>query len=398
MALVDYSGSEESEEEVQETVAPRNKPKSNTAKPAFQKLVDPSNPNKIRITLPDAEAKSKDSSEDVSEPPSKKIKTGQSSFGDFNSLLPAPKRTGNAAGGATNGTGKGLARGVSLKTGATPGFSRELMEKENDAVQEEVQNVKDRPPATHQDSQTPETNHSTIQIPPEKNPETLPDIPKKKATIFKPLSVARKPAKRNIPGSISSAAPILKTTKAPASESAPQRVSLFSTADDAGDFDDTTTAGSSYQPLLVQKDEPSALPHMPSEESHNGNSNAFSTYAPETFSHAQNHDPNSLDSIASDLNLSASAKRQLLGRHHQKGASATPINIVNFNTDQEYAANEVLRKNGESVQHNPVRGIAPGKHSLKQLVNMASNQKDALEEQFASGRRNKSEAGAKYGW
>ena len=105
--------------------------------------------------------------------------------------------------------------------------------------------------------------------------------------------------------------------------------------------------------------------------------------------------PQSLDSIASDLNLSDSAKRQLLGR--QRGNTSI-INVVNFNTDQEYAANEILRQAGEQVQHNPVRSIAPGEHSLKQLVNAVSNQKDALEEQFASGRRNKKEAGSKYGW
>ena len=51
-----------------------------------------------------------------------------------------------------------------------------------------------------------------------------------------------------------------------------------------------------------------------------------------------------------------------------------------------------------SVQHNPVRPIAPGKHTLQQLVNVASNQREALEESFATGRRNKKEAGAKYGW
>lgn len=106
----------------------------------------------------------------------------------------------------------------------------------------------------------------------------------------------------------------------------------------------------------------------------------------------------SLDSIAADLNLSASARRQLLGRNH-RDASKTSSSIMNFNTDEEYAANEALRASGEQApQHNPVRAIAPGKHSLKQLVNAASGQKEALEESFASGRRNKREAGGKYGW
>jgi hypothetical protein len=48
--------------------------------------------------------------------------------------------------------------------------------------------------------------------------------------------------------------------------------------------------------------------------------------------------------------------------------------------------------------HNPVRSIAPGKHSLKQLVNAAQSQKDALAESFAKGYQNRKEAGSKYGW
>jgi len=74
------------------------------------------------------------------------------------------------------------------------------------------------------------------------------------------------------------------------------------------------------------------------------------------------------------------------------------VDVVNFNTDAEYAANELFRQSGEQVQHNPVRAIATGKHSLKQLVSAATGQKEALEESFASGKRNKREAGNKYGW
>ena len=106
--------------------------------------------------------------------------------------------------------------------------------------------------------------------------------------------------------------------------------------------------------------------------------------------------PQTLGSIASDLKLSKSDRRQLFGRRGQPAGTA--INVVNFNTDQEYAANEALRASGEQVQHNPVRAIAPGKHSLKQLVNAATGQKEALEESFATGRKNKKEAGSKYGW
>ncbi|RMD40725.1 hypothetical protein DV735_g4402, partial [Chaetothyriales sp. CBS 134920] len=96
----------------------------------------------------------------------------------------------------------------------------------------------------------------------------------------------------------------------------------------------------------------------------------------------------------------AAAKRQLFGR----GSSATTtrttaaVTVTNFNTDHEYAANQELIAKGDQVVHNPVRAIAPGKHSLRQLVSAAQGQKDALEDSFAMGRRNKKEAGSKYGW
>jgi hypothetical protein len=86
----------------------------------------------------------------------------------------------------------------------------------------------------------------------------------------------------------------------------------------------------------------------------------------------------------------------LFGR--KPGTASNAVNVINFNTDQEYAANEVLRASGEQVQHNPVRAPPSGKHSLKQLVSMATGQKDALEESFAAGRQNKKEAGSRYGW
>ena len=109
--------------------------------------------------------------------------------------------------------------------------------------------------------------------------------------------------------------------------------------------------------------------------------------------------PQSLDTIASDLNLTEAQRRQLFGRQRGKGGhDLSAISVVNFNTDQEYAHNEELRASGETIQHNPVRSLAPGKHSLKQLMNNAATQKEALEEHFASGKRNKKEAGSKYGW
>ena len=62
--------------------------------PAFQKVVDRSNPGKIRVTLPQTALKEETKSD---EPPAKKAKTGGGAFSGFNSFLPAPKRTGQSA-------------------------------------------------------------------------------------------------------------------------------------------------------------------------------------------------------------------------------------------------------------------------------------------------------------
>lgn len=87
--------------------------------------------------------------------------------------------------------------------------------------------------------------------------------------------------------------------------------------------------------------------------------------------------------------------RQLRGRNARSG----PINIVDFNVEQEYNINEQNRALGLTLpQANPLRSIAPGKHQLSSLLNAAQSQKTALEEHFAEGKRNKKEAGSKYGW
>ena len=79
--------------------------------------------------------------------------------------------------------------------------------------------------------------------------------------------------------------------------------------------------------------------------------------------------------------------------------AAIDATIKDFNTDMEYAHNEKLRQQGEAVQHNPLKSISgTGKNSLRSLVNVATTQKDALEDHFAAGARNKIEAGNRYGW
>ncbi|KAL9001430.1 MAG: hypothetical protein Q9169_000005 [Polycauliona sp. 2 TL-2023] len=403
--LVAYSESEgsEAEEEKQKSSKPP-KATTNSTKPTFQKVVDRSNPHKIRVNLPELDKDAVEDKEDEEGPPAKKARVGGGSFGGFNSFLPAPKRAA-AANGGVNGSGArrgGLGSGVSLKTGAAPGFSREPMSEGEMNNEEDTHNVGDEPSFQKKEHQKEEASTGTrtngLSDPSNAQPiEKSPKKPQKQgnAMMFKPLSVARKPQKKKptVPTSDGTLAPKRVNPAPPQPKSVP-KASLFSTHDARDEHINGTTTRGDYQPLIYGAQE--------SEDAIERNSPPSNPYTDDPITTNQpiappepTQGPQSLDTIASDLNLSASAKRQLLGRQNR---NASAINVVNFNTDQEYAANEMLRQAGEQVQHNPVRAIAPGKHSLKQLVNAASNQKDALEEHFASGRRNKKEAGSKYGW
>ncbi|KAL8639063.1 MAG: hypothetical protein Q9226_008923 [Calogaya cf. arnoldii] len=400
--LVDYSESEGSEAEDKPTSSKVQKPTPNPAKPAFRKVVDRSNPHKIRVNLPELGKDSVEDKEgDEEGPPAKKARVGSGAFSGFNSFLPAPKRAA-AANGGLNGTGSkrgGLGSGVNLKTGAAPGFSREPMAETSRNIEEDTDTMDGG--LSHSGKETleedasasingpSEPKHDPVKNPPEQPPK------QRNAMMFKPLSVARKPQQKRpaVPTGGATLAQNHVTPTPPQPKPAP-KVSLFSADAGKNEYLNGTASTGTYQPLIYGAQEPE-------------NPAAMASYldnpyiddpvvAEEPVAQSDNtQGPQSLDTIASDLNLSASAKRQLLGRQNR---NASAIKVVNFNTDQEYAANEILRQAGEQVQHNPVRAIAPGKHSLKQLVNAASNQKDALEEQFASGRRNKKEAGSKYGW
>ena len=392
MALVGYSDSEESSDEGSKAVQ-KTRSKPATTKLAFQKVTDRTNPHKIRVSLPETSKTNTSDGLDNDEPPAKKARIGggSSGLGGFNSLLPAPKKT--TATSTVAGRGRDLGSGVNLKTGSTPGFSREPALFVQAPSTGEVKEGHE----SGNGADGGDTNSSFVH-PAQGNTdhkETREPHKVGNAMIFKPLSVARKPAKKkktNVPASSSQLEqPSVASEKMSEQESKP-KVSLFS----IGVPNDTESSipgrRKEYEPLihLGASDETETDP--PIDPISEANTTAQSSYSVPTDTSST---PQSLSSIAADLNLSASARRQLFGRH---GANASAINVVNFNTDAEYKANEEFRALGEQPAHNPVRAIAPGKHSLKQLVNAVSNQKDALEEQFATGRRNKREAGSKYGW
>ena len=397
MALVDYSGSEDSDQEEQNKLPEAAKGKGNTTKPSFQKVIDRSNPHKIRVNLPEI-AKPKETNDP--ERPSKRAKVGSGGFSGFNSLLPAPKRTAAPNGAPiTNGARKsGLGVGVSLKTGAAPGFSRDPVDtastgNEDGADRERGEDMN----STQQDEDIHQTQ-SAVDGRPMSSEPVEPLKMKGNKMMFKPLSVARKPPKKKAQTVESPPNPKVPSDGSVSKPKPAPKLSLFSTGEEIEPSRSSSTATGTYQPMIytTTNTEPIPAPTDPSSDSQPPEND---NYYPYDHPESTMPEPQSLTSIASDLNLTPAERRQLFGRQkHNDPAAPSTINIVNFNTDAEYAANEILRQAGETVQHNPVRAIAPGKHSLKQLVNAASSQKDALEESFASGRRNKKEAGSKYGW
>ncbi|KAI4134604.1 MAG: hypothetical protein LQ347_001378 [Umbilicaria vellea] len=400
MVLVEYSDSESSDVE-QKSVA-NTAPKSNVipAKPTFQKVVDRSNPHKIRVSLPETSGNSKNHETNGDEPAAKRVKTGAGAFSGFNSFLPAPKRpSAGIKGSAGDGVRKaGLGSGINLKTGSAPGFSRGPMPSMNPENDERPE-PEAEPYYTAQELPEIVSTGGNVET---SDASTSPVVEAKKtgnSMMFKPLSVARKPKKKK-PPLVSTTTSAASQSNGITSQSTPlPKKSLFSMGEEEDNKRNNKVDHGEYRPIVyetpAQQTAPQPLLH---DESPSPEYNTTATNMAQPTNSNPDPSPQSLSSIAADLNLSASAKRQLLGRQSDNKGNPSAINIVNFNTDQEYAANEVLRQAGEQVQHNPVRAIAPGKHSLKQLVSAASNQKDALEEQFATGRRNKKEAGSKYGW
>ncbi|KAG4442494.1 hypothetical protein IFR05_001994 [Cadophora sp. M221] len=391
MGLVDYSDSDGSDTEQKPSV----KAAPSSSKLAFQKVVDRSNPGKIRVSLPQAALKD-DKKND--EPPAKRAKTGGGAFSGFNSFLPAPKRAGQTTVtlGGGNAAKRGLGAGVNLKTGAAPGFSREP--------------EPEREPAEEQDEEAASTyKGSGMSLP---APKTLQNGEQKpadevklvgKPLMFRPLSVSRKPTKKK--RQMPTPSPLNPTVSAPVTPQPKEvkpaqrpKVSLFSMESPEEKLYTPASTGE-YKPMMLEVEEAGE-----DEQDSQGLEPSYEDYTPTSSQHmappAVPTPPvsQSLDDIAGDLNLSAAERRQLFGRQKGGRGMQSATKVINFNTDQEYLHNEELRAAGEQVTHNPVRAIAPGKHSLKQLVNAAQSQKEALEESFAKGKSNRAEASSRYGW
>ncbi|KAJ4424312.1 hypothetical protein N0V82_001012 [Gnomoniopsis sp. IMI 355080] len=393
MGLVDYSDSESENEAPQNTATV--KAAVSTNKKPFQKLVDTANPGKILVNLPSASATAEQAPSD--EPAAKRIKTGGSKFSGFGSFLPPPKAVSKPA---LTSAGKAAPKvGINLKTSSEAAFSRETV------------------PATNDDSFTDPSGSGGFGLklpPPKDSVQAQPSIPEDqkpadevkivgKPLMFKPLSVARKPGKKNgvkasaaskpaaassttaqISGSVL-AAPAQHPTVAPPPK---KNVSLFSIGEDEPTIEATPEETTEYEPEFTTYDE-------------SAYADAQQQYAdyPQPLA-SSNTDPNSLDSIADDLNLDPAARRELFGRDGGGKSKTTAKSVINFNLDKEYQHNQELRASGalDQQKHNPLRAIKPGKHSLQQLVNQVQSQRDALEENFAKNRSTQKQAGSRYGW
>lgn len=419
MGLVDYSDSE-SDGDFPSVSAPPSKPaasQSAAKQQPFQKLVDKTNPAKILVNLPSAASAANDTLP-ADDNPAKRRKIGASAgggggrFGGFSSFLPAPKATTISRPPGGSGTGKAAPPrvGVNLKTSSEAAFSRD----EGD------------------DRAAGDGNNSTGELPAPKA-SAQPSIPEGQKPadevklvgnplMFRPLSVARRPGKKNggvkavtnappkavgTQGAAASGPPTPTATSAqketPQAAAPPKRkkVSLFSMTDDTPSAVEAAPEESvSYEPEFNSYDNDIAFTDgYASYDTHQHQQQHNTGYAQPQAPTGSSADPNSLDSIADDLNLSAAARRELFGRGGPSTGD-TARSVINFNLDQEYRHNEELRTSGalDSQKHNPVRAIKPGKHSLQQLVSQVQSQRDALEDNFAKNRSTQKSAGAKYGF
>ncbi|KAJ5732127.1 hypothetical protein N7493_003608 [Penicillium malachiteum] len=399
MALVAYSDSEGSDTEDTTPIPGPDKSKKSDVNTGFQ--VDRSNPRKIRVALPDLKPEHPTDQDTEDGPARKRVRLGAGSgvFSGFNSMLPAPKRAAEKKGPIAT-----TRKPFSLKTGAGPGFDRQadaefkLGLTSNDDFAEN--NANEDIPTAGSLAQTETSSDTPVQQTP------IGEVKLKgNPMMFRPLSVGRTQKKKKVTKSATSASTSTSTSTSlstsataiqPAAEQSTKaapppppkpKVSLFSLSSaDSDDPSETPAAASgTYEPLVYTTENEAGPDYAP-----DATPDASYPY-PST-----NSVSSSLDNIANDLNLSKAERRQLFGRN----APSVDSRILTFNTDKEYAHNQALAETElAGTQHQPVRTInTAGKHSLQQLVNAAVSQKDALEESFATGRRNKREAGAKYGW
>ncbi|KAK2070325.1 hypothetical protein P8C59_004828 [Phyllachora maydis] len=432
MGLVDYSDSEsEPEPSATKPVSDAPAPATQNRKGPASKLLNRSATGKILVNLPGAarEPGPPDG------PPAKRAKTGagagagagagSSRFSRFSSFLPPPKNAGKPAAVASGSRSAAVPRiGLHLKTSSEAAFSREPVI---------VDGEDDHP-------WPPGSEPAGLRLPPPKTMPSGPSIPEGqrpeeevklvgKPLIFRPLSVSRKPVRRKdkqgalakANAGLASAPESTQLAGSPGDSVKKKKVSLFAAGDDEGGTSVPVVAGgfatsvASYHP----SDDPcSATAGTPGSDDIGTYTSSYEALAqqvgaddanlPSALPHPHAGQPpggaqQSLSVIADDLKLSAQDRRDLFGRGGAPsvmagGGGPKGAKVISFDMAREYEANEALRAAGDQQLHNPVRSIQPGKHSLRQMVSMAQENRGALEDSFASQRNNRNEAAGRYGW
>ncbi|KAF8415481.1 mitotic checkpoint regulator, MAD2B-interacting-domain-containing protein [Tirmania nivea] len=404
MALVDYSS--DSDSEITAPTLPSKPAASSSLSSSLSALLPkpkskagPSpivassgGSRKIVVGLAKAEEGAGDAGDDG--PPNKRARIGGGSGlrGGLASMLPAPKkRVQNGIGGKSEtGTGN---RSENWKARNGDGDGDVAIPKPR-LEKEEVSG-----PRLKEEGKEKEVKR---QPPPKPVVQFMPQNVARRT--IKPMSSFRK---KKAPGSEGVAGGIgARTASVP--EKSKSKVSLFGAVTEPTHISSTKPVAE-YKPLLVTSATvPSETTPQPSSEAyydlsahHDPNAHYDPNLAYQTSMQLTSN-PNSLESIAQTIGLDDTAMRQLLGRKGRGQNNMPDISqIATFDVNTEYASNTLLARSEEAqrvASVNPVRSIAPGKHQLTQLLNAAQHQKGALEEAFAEGKRNRREAGGKYGW
>ncbi|GAO48816.1 hypothetical protein SAICODRAFT_6895 [Saitoella complicata NRRL Y-17804] len=350
MGLVDYGSDSDDGQEVQQQPAAKPSglasmlPPPKKASRLGSMLPPPKKggPRKIMVNLPEL---SKEGIEDIGEPNQKKPRIGGGASG-LSALLPAPKRA--------------------------PAAPAPAPPSEDSSSTEESTNIGQAKRSTFLSTTMPALAPRQIKSG-YATPKPKPKAPAPSVPLF---SLPTLPTEDRNTGTFdaSSYKPIIATTPLP-------KPSLAPTA--SPPLADTTPA-----PALVDSNDmyaPNALNGLYP----NQVAAAYTNYNPQAGGHAQ---------MASQLGVDEAVLEKYEGRR-RKGQKPITANIIDYNVEEQYNLNEELLRTGQlQPQTQPVRAIAPGRHQLSSLVNAAHSQKESLEENFAQGRKNKSEGGQKYGW
>jgi hypothetical protein len=356
MALVNYSDSE-SDTDVPPTVAA---PKTKVAtKSTFQTT----QPGRIRVDLPSLKP---ETGENADDPPAKRARTG-GAFSGFNNFLPPPKKP-------SAGVPKKV---INFKTSSEAAFSRASQIVTSDG--DDFNPVPDigEESATNAPPEVKLTGKNTMFV-----PESVKNRQK--------LGGTQPKTKPSGGGKSSTETTKVRTAMSTESDVQPaprpkEKQSLFSFQPDQEDIPSASSHSGTYEPLMSASADDVEAPLS---------ANLFPSGAA-TAAPTKPASSSSLSAVVADMDLTPAQRRQLFGRNYKDNANTT---VTSFNLDSEYANNEAMRQAGEVVQHRAIKTIAPGKHSLQQLVNNARTQKDAIEDSWAEGRKNRAEGGSKYGW